>query len=558
MTALDQLGAHILAWRHRRAPRNRDDLTRRPRPPGWLPDCSADAVADDLRQAARFAARLAAVPVTDPADRAEEVDRRVLGSVLARVRWELEILRSWERDPWWYLDHSLGTVFDALLPPPPLDDRRTGEVLDRLRSIPGTLADGRANLAGGGVAEFARLALTAAARADEQLVAAVEALTDFTPPAAHRELRDAARVAADAVAGWRAWLAGTAAGWAPWVPVGAEDFTWFLREVAVVAEDPDELVRASRQEWHRAVAFELLERHRPGPGGRDGGSPAGRADGEGEVFPTPAEQSERERIAELEVRAFYESRDLLTQPGWLRHYRFQPRPPYLEPLAWLGVTDDLTGPDRLGEDAVSYVPTGPGPLPYFYRANAADPRAGIAHEGAHYQQLALAWAGARPLRRHYVDSVPNEGIAFYNEEMLLQAGLWADAPATRAVIYNFLRLRALRVEVDLGLALGRLSIGEAGRILAGRVPMDEGTAREEAAFFASTPGQGMSYLVGKQQVLALLADDRLDRGGAFSLREFHDWLWTNGNVPVALLRWERLGDRRDLDRIDAWRAVSRR
>ena len=66
-------------------------------------------------------------------------------------------------------------------------------------------------------------------------------------------------------------------------------------------------------------------------------------------------------------------------------------PAYLEPLRFLGVADDLTGPGRLTEDGVSYVPP-PGPeLPYFYAANARDPRAGILHEGVHYQQLALAW-----------------------------------------------------------------------------------------------------------------------------------------------------------------------
>ena len=55
---------------------------------------------------------------------------------------------------------------------------------------------------------------------------------------------------------------------------------------------------------------------------------------------------------------------------------------------------------------------------------------------------------------------------------------------------------------------------------------------------------------------------RLDRGSAtakpvsgFSLRAFHDRLWLEGNVPIALQRWELLGDRADLDRIDHLAAV---
>ena len=39
-------------------------------------------------------------------------------------------------------------------------------------------------------------------------------------------------------------------------------------------------------------------------------------------------------------------------------------------------------------------------------------------------------------------------------------------------------------------------------------------------------------------------------GASFSLREFHDWLWQNGNVPFSLLRYERFGDRSELDRVD--------
>jgi len=38
------------------------------------------------------------------------------------------------------------------------------------------------------------------------------------------------------------------------------------------------------------------------------------------------------------------------------------------------------------------------------------------------------------------------GLAFYDEELLLDSGLWADAPHSRVVVARFLRLRALRVD----------------------------------------------------------------------------------------------------------------
>ena len=64
--------------------------------------------------------------------------------------------------------------------------------------------------------------------------------------------------------------------------------------------------------------------------------------------------------------------------------------------------------------------------------------------------------------------------------------------------------------------------------------MDRKTARDEAALFASTPGQAITYQIGKLQVLRFLAEARRAKGDAFDLRAFHDSLWRNGNVPIAL------------------------
>ena len=76
------------------------------------------------------------------------------------------------------------------------------------------------------------------------------------------------------------------------------------------------------------------------------------------------------------------------------------------------------------------------------------------------------------------------------------------------------------------------------------MPVDRGTARQEAVFFASPPGQAITYQIGKLEIIKFLADARLSQKEKFNLRAFHDYLWKNGNVPIALLRWEylRLGD----------------
>jgi uncharacterized protein (DUF885 family) len=162
----------------------------------------------------------------------------------------------------------------------------------------------------------------------------------------------------------------------------------------------------------------------------------------------------------------------------------------------------------------------------------------------------MSWRNPDPIRRQYYDSSANEGIGFYAEEMMLDAGLYDDSPRSRSIIFSFARLRALRVEVDVKLALGEFTIGQAADYLARTVPMDRRTAEGEAASFATAPGLAIDYEIGKLQIERMLAERRLQQGDHFSLREFHDYVWSNGNVPLSLQRWELLGLADDIKRVD--------
>ncbi|RKY94564.1 MAG: DUF885 domain-containing protein, partial [Ignavibacteriae bacterium] len=188
---------------------------------------------------------------------------------------------------------------------------------------------------------------------------------------------------------------------------------------------------------------------------------------------------------------------------------------------------------------------------FFTLATAKDTRPLILHEGVpgHYLQLVLSWANPDRIRRRFFDSGANEGIAFYVEELLLQYGLFDDSPKTREIIYSFMRLRALRVDVDINLAIGNYSIEQAGEYLASTVPMDLPTGLQEAGFFAYNPGQAISYQIGKLQILSLIAEAKVIMGEDFNLRHFHDYLMENGNVPIALLRWEYLGLSNEIEKL---------
>jgi uncharacterized protein (DUF885 family) len=105
-----------------------------------------------------------------------------------------------------------------------------------------------------------------------------------------------------------------------------------------------------------------------------------------------------------------------------------------------------------------------------------------------------------------------------------------------------MRLRALRVEVDVKLALGEFTLEQAAKYLQEKVPMDADTARQEAIAFSTGPGQAITYQIGKLQIMKFLAEARLQQGEKFDLRAFHDFVWKNGNVPIALQSWEYLGE----------------
>lgn len=519
------LGMRFWAWRAHQQPRSRDDIPRLDRPDGWRPAWTAEDVAGYRATRDGFAEELRALrPGSEPAD---VVDHRLLRSAVARVTWELDVLRSWQTQPRFYTDQALGPVFDVLLRPG-VDADRVGAVVDLLRAVPGTLAVGRSNLDGVAVTDFTRTAIEELPGIEARLGAVGAALEPLAGPwRAH--LPGAVRAAADAFAAHRDWLTELLPGTVERLPVGREGFGWFLTEVACIPMTPDQLLMIGKLELDRAMTWERVRRQSP------------TVEARGQLPSDAVTQCSEEAGAELAVREFYEQRGLLGQPAGLRHYLNLPMPEYLAPLAFLGVSDDLTGPNRLNEDGVSYVPDPVEDLPYFYDLNARDVRVGIVHEGVHYQQLALSFAHPRPVRRHYYDSGANEGLAFYNEELMLTAGLFDDRPDTRADILNMMRLRALRVEVDVRLGLGELDVDAAAEYLQREVPMDRETAREEAAFFAESPGQAMTYQIGKTQILALIADIVRDRGDGFDLRAVHDHLWRNGNVPIALTRWELLG-----------------
>lgn len=536
--ALQELSVKFWSWRAAQQPRSGDDIPRIERPINWIPRWSAADVARYKIELAEFESSLAKLfnmqEIGANTSPSEWVDKALVHSAISRVKWELEYLEIWKRQPRFYIDQTIGVIFDYLTPVE-INAETLKDVRRTLKSFGATLADARINLAASAYKELAQESISELAKVQEQMSAVGENLLPFITTEDIDTFLEEFIIAGNELAAFREWLVEALPTFPSFKPIGRSGFEWFLKNVAFNPLTPTELINIGNLEFERAIFLETVTKNRYSEVAQP---------------PLPASaqaQSDDEARLEREVRAFYEEQNLLSQPDSLGEYLNAPRPKYLEPIRWLGVSDDLTGPSRLDINGVSYVPDPHPDLPYFYAANAKDPRAGIVHEGAHYKQLALSWRHERKIRRHFYDSGANEGIAFYNEELMLAAGLFADKPHSQTLMYNYMRLRALRVIIDVSLATGHMDIETAAEFLAHKVPMDMETAREEAVFFAGFPGQGMTYQIGKTQIIKLLADASRVQSANFSLREFHDYLWKNGNLPISLLRYELLNDSSDLE-----------
>jgi uncharacterized protein (DUF885 family) len=538
--SLESLANDFWQWRSRYQPFSKDDIPRIERPS--VPrDWSAASIAQQKATLQNFEKRWTQL------DRAgwsvaQQVDYRLIGSALARVRWELNINPRWQRDPSFYLDQTLTALLEALVQPPPFDAARSREIIDRMASVPKIIDDGKANLHA--VRPFAELAVAALQGIRPKL----ERVQREVAPLLHvgmqersaAEFQTATEKAILALESYRTWLQGHLDSMPNDAAVGRENYEFFLRRVALLPYSPVQLLAISRQEWDRSVAFEQYEKQR------------NQTVPKLKIATSLTDEIARAKRDELAIREYLEEKSILTVPAGIRHYTLLPMPDYINAIADFGETDDFTGPSRLSDNGVRWASPPSAQLGYFWLATAKDPRPDTVHEGVpgHYFQMCLSWLHPDPIRRHYYDSGANEGIGFYAEEMMLQAGLFDDSPHTREIIYNFMRLRALRVEVDVKLALGSFTIAQAADYLAQHVPMDRKTAEGEASLFATDPGQAISYQIGKTQILHFLADAKLAQGDRFSVRAFHDFLWKNGNVPIALQRWEYLGENGDLRATD--------
>lgn len=154
----------------------------------------------------------------------------------------------------------------------------------------------------------------------------------------------------------------------------------------------------------------------------------------------------------------------------------------------------------------------------------------------HHLQLSFARRHPSLVRKITGPSIFAEGWALYSEELLAELGYYTDEE--RMMQLSWTLVRAARVVIDIDLHTRGMSAEQAVAMLVREVGLGEALAKNEVARYVMTPTQPMSYLLGRQEILAMREKARARDGASFSLLRFHEDLLKRGTVAPALMARE--------------------
>ncbi len=160
------------------------------------------------------------------------------------------------------------------------------------------------------------------------------------------------------------------------------------------------------------------------------------------------------------------------------------------------------------------------------------------HEGipGHHLQLGIAAEldDLPELRRRVFVAAYGEGWGLYSERLADEMGLYS-SPLDRMGMLAADSMRACRLVVDTGMHALGWSRQRAVDYMLANTPMRAGHIGAEVDRYAVTPGQALSYMVGRLEIQRIrrAAEQRL--GGEFDIRAFHDAVLGSGPLPLPLL-----------------------
>ena len=134
-----------------------------------------------------------------------------------------------------------------------------------------------------------------------------------------------------------------------------------------------------------------------------------------------------------------------------------------------------------------------------------------------------------------------EGWAHYCEQMMIEAGFGRQDPSIKLGQLAEALIRLVRFIVCIKLHAEDMSVEQGVRYFREEAFMEEGSARREAERGTFDPTY-LVYTVGKLMLLKLRQDYKAQQGKSYSLRSFHDTLLSQGTAPFWLHRQLMLTD----------------
>jgi uncharacterized protein (DUF885 family) len=160
------------------------------------------------------------------------------------------------------------------------------------------------------------------------------------------------------------------------------------------------------------------------------------------------------------------------------------------------------------------------------------------HEGipGHHLQLAIAGelTNIPEFRKRAFISAFGEGWALYAERLSDEMGLYS-SPLDRMGMLSADSMRACRLVVDTGIHALGWSRRQAIDYMLANSPMRESHVSAEIDRYIVTPGQALSYMLGRLEIQRIRANAEATLGERFEIKAFHDTVLGSGSLPLATL-----------------------
>ena len=156
---------------------------------------------------------------------------------------------------------------------------------------------------------------------------------------------------------------------------------------------------------------------------------------------------------------------------------------------------------------------------------------GVASNGKHWM-LQLASGIDPDVAAIATETV--EGWAHYCEKMMFDHGYEATDEAAFEML-NGAIWRACRIVADVKLAQGEATIHEMADWIVRETGMAQGATEDEVKRYSQTPGQALSYMIGRHLILNLRKDLERKLGSKFQEKKFHDLVAGYGYLPFPLM-----------------------